>query len=762
MRRIAGAGLLFVSVLACGTASAAPGTIVTLKGGTGQGEVCRFRAGVGEDPFQRWLSSQEVTCVASGSSMTWAPGRWNVFARSEGAVSTDPILVDGASPPETLTISLAPAATLAVQLPAGHTGVLYAPKRVTAFPAAERTTVPSAEELWLFVLAKSVPVAVVVIPPLDAGSERVVDARDASPSSAVVAWVRLPDVDRAALKTAHGVSSPNIRVTSAGNETNAASLPAPEALDGAIVLLQGASAGNADLQLTGRGWLPFRQTITVRPQSVTLVRQPIVARASATLVVNWSTLNDLAALDRSFGSCEPPAPPRFDLTISACAPPRPGEAIDAAACQPIKAEPLVPAATYGSVTVGEVPPGTYRAELRFGKLPPIAVTTVLAPLQQQPILLQAVYLQVYGSLTRGGQPLGEDAGIAFPRAGVGFLAREQDEYHGVLTVPIIEIDAKIDIATCRGQHALVLTDRPMMRNARFDIDIPDNVLTVTVIDTFTRMPVREAMLRYTVMSSLVRVRGPRVPLFTRPLKQDDADGRFVIKAVPVREIHLQVSSPGYKTQDLEPFSMSKSGKKDIEVQLVPLSGSQGKIVSPRPFERATIFWFSASGVETEHADLAPDGTFFFEETHLRSETMTVVSLSHPLWVTRAPAVERARPLEVRFPDAAPVRDAEVWVPGYPERMATLIGVAIGGLRVPAPALAQHLALRGGDPWVRGAGPLRVPALAETGPIEILRGPSTQQGRPLGATMDALALRDFAPISIRPLVPGIDRVVFEGK
>lgn len=767
MQRIAGARLLFLSLLALGTASAAAGTVVTLQGDNGRGEVCRFRAG-GDDPFERWMSSQEVTCVASGATMTFPPGRWNVFARSSGAVSIDPILVDGASPPEALTISLAPAATLAVQLPAGHTGVVYAPKRVIAFPANERTTVPAAEELWLLVLAKSVPVAVVVIPPIDAGSERVIDARNVSAALAVVGWVQLPDADRAALKTAHGVSLPHIRITSGGKETEAAALPAPEALEGALVLVHGVSGGAGELQLAGRGWLPLRRKITVGPQAVTLVRQPIVARASAILVVNWSTLSDLPALDRSLGSCEPSTEaPRFDLAISSCTPPRPGEPIDPAACQAIRKEALFPQATFGSVTVGEVPPGLYRVELRFGKLPPTAVTATLAPLQQRPVLLQASYLTAYGSLTRGGKPLGEDARIEFPRDGVGFAARDRDEYRAVLT-GLVGPDEKIDIVTCRGERTFVLTDRPMMRKARFDIDIPDNILTVTIVDTFTRMPLGSATLRYVVMSAGRRP----FPMVTRVLTHSDTETReaasgradgagFVIRAVPEREIRLQVSNPGYKKQDVDPFSMTKSEKKEIEVQMVPLGGAQGKIISARPFDRGTIFWFSAAGVEMEHADLAPDGTFFFEQTHFRGETMTVVSLSHPLWIAQAPAVEHGKPLEIRFPDAAPVREAEVWIPKFPPRLATLVGVSIGGLRVPAAAFAQHLALRGIQPLVRGAGPLAIPALAETGPIDILRGPSIQL-LPTFAPADALAVREFVAIASRRLAPGIDRVVFEGK
>jgi hypothetical protein len=763
MQRIIRGRLVMAAVLATAAARVPAATTVTLEGDNGRGgEVCRFAA-AGSDPFQRWLSSQEVTCVASGSGIELPAGLWNVFARSDGAVSADPLLVDGASPPANLTISLAPAATLDVQMASGETGVLYAPKRVAAFPVTGATRVPAAEEIWLFVLAKSGPVGVMVIPPTDAGTERRVDATSAVAAPAVVGWVQMPEPDRTAVKSARGVSLPHLRIASGGKETDAATLPPPAALDGAFVLWSGVAAGEGEVQLTGRGWLPDRQRIAVKAQAITLIRQPVVARATATLAVNWSTTDDLLALDRSFGSCEPPeGTPRFELTISSCIAPGRGEPIDAVVCKTIRTEPLLQQMTYGSVTLEEVPPGLYRAELRFGKLPRIMETATIAPLQQQPIRLQASYFSEYGSVTRAGKPLGDDARIEFPRGGVGFVARDSDEYHAVLTGPIGP-DAKIEVVSCRGERTLVLSDMPMRSKTRFDIDIPDNLLTVTIVDTFTHALLGATTLRYVVMSA----RMPRVPVVTRTLTPGEgaapdeakdapaAEGTFVFKAVPQREIRLDASRRGYKKQEIPPFSITRSEKKDLEIQLVPLQGSQGRIVSARPFQKAMLFWFSAAGAETEHADLDSDGTFLFEGTHLRDETMLVVSLSHPLWIARAPAVERGKSLEVHFPDAAPVRDVTVSIPAMPPRISTLVGVAIGGLRIPPPALAQHLGLRNIQPLLRGADPLGIPALAETGPIDILRGPA------FVSTL-ALPLRDFAAIESRRLEAGTDTVVFRGK
>jgi hypothetical protein len=58
--------------------------------------------------------------------------------------------------------------------------------------------------------------------------------------------------------------------------------------------------------------------------------------------------------------------------------------------------------------------------------------------------------------------------------------------------------------------------------------------------------------------------------------------------------------------------------------------------------------------------------------------------------------------------------------------------------------------------VRGEGPLLIPALAETGPIDILRGPAVTVP---AQALEFLAVRDFAPTATKRLEPGSASVVF---
>jgi hypothetical protein len=739
--------LLLLGILACPVRVDAAETRVSVPASDGA-EVCRFAAGDRENPFQRWLADSTPVCVPSGSSLAFPAGLSNVFARSRNGISIDPVVVDGSAAPSTLTFSVAAAATLVVHLPPGDRGVLYAPKRVIAFPAAERMTVPAGEELWLFVMSQSTAVGIVEIAAIPQGSERTVDLRELSGARAIVGWTHIAESDRDALQNARGVRQPSVTAIVEGKQFEAVSLPAPEMLGGAFVLFRGVPAGPAEVQLSGRGWLTHRRQIQIAAKPVTTMVEPIPARPTARIAVNWSLPYNAAAIERSLGSCEvTPDTPRFDLTISACAPSKGSEP---EACQPVKTEPLRTEVNFGTVAVDEVPPGLYRAELRYGKLPPAGTTAQVRPLSQTTMQLQGNYFAGYGDLTRGGKPIAEDMRIAFPGGGVGFSARNSGEYYAALT-QLFGVDARIDVITCGGNAFFVLADRPATRNGRFDIDIPDNSLTLTVIDTFTRAAVRSATIRLVVMSL-----SGRGPVMSRKMEPDD-EGRLALRGLPQRELRIEVSRSGYRTKELAPFTLGKTENKEIEVQLEPVSGMQAKLVSARPFRSAIIYWFSASGSEIEHAEVDPDGTFAFDANHYRDETMTVVSLSHPLWIARPPSAARGRVLEIRFPDGAPERRAEVTIAGAGPRMTTPIGVAIGGLRVPQPALARHQALRELTTLVRGEGPLSIPGLAETGPIDILRGPS-QFVAP--QAMEFFASRDFAPRSSQRLTAQSPDVVFK--
>lgn len=710
-------------------------------------EICRFRALDAENPFRRWLGSQEVTCVAAGAPLVFPPGLWNVFARAEGAVSASPLLVDGDRAPAEIEPPLAPGAAVAALLPEGHTGVVYVPRRGSAFPVdGARVTVPADEPLWLFVLDQAVPAAVIPIAPIPPGTERSIDARSVGPSS-IVGWLQVPEPERTALPNATGLSSPTVRAGS----READPLPSPSLLHGAFFRVTDVPTGNAELDVKGRGWIPDRRVVKVQP-GVTVTAAPLLVRAAGTLTVHWNTDQDLPALDRALGACsEPEGAPRVIVAIAKCTAPRPRQNAEDVDCTAIGEETTD--RFFGSITFDDVVPGLYRAEMRYGKLPPASALGSVRPLGVTDLRVSTAYFTAYGSVTRGGEPLGEDVRITFA-GGTGFAPAESEEYRAVFLPPGPAEEAQINVAACDGSpRAVVVTDQRMRARARFDIDIPANELTVQVSDTFTQEALPGARVKLEAMAVL----RPSSVVFTTAETADE-HGNVTWTGVPVREVHITVTHAGYEKRIVEPFTMPKSSKHTVDAQLVPLRGSRGKIVSDRPFESATVVWFSPTGTQTERAELAADGTFVYTNWHTPEETMAIVSASHPLWVLRAPTTERRESISLRFPNA-PVVAFDVWLAAAALPGETrYIGVAIGGVRVPQPVLAEHQTLRRNPPLLRGAGPQHFHDLLATGPIDVLLGPPLEEVASRARGLDLFALVQYAGAPRQRLVPGTTDVV----
>jgi len=730
-------------------------TVVTLeRDGTpvANGEVCRFPARDPENPFHRWLSSQTVTCVAAGP-ITFPDGLWNVFGKIEGKAISNPVVIDGSKAPEKLTLALTPAATIVPTLAAGRAAVLYAPRRSVAFPlaaATQRITVPASEALWAIVLEKGQPAGIVSIPALDAETERAADLQGSTGGPFVLGWLQVPEEDRIALSKAQGMSTPRVHLMTRGSSRESDPLPPLALLNGSFVLVRGVTAGEATLDVAGRGWIPSRTSVKIATELVTTAHAPLIARTSGSLLVNWSTSSNLPALEKSLGSCgDSTIHPLVEISVARCPIVYGAGSDEERPCNVIRQETFLPDLEFGSFQVDDVPPGEYRAELRFGRLPTIRQNVSLRALQQANVTLHARYIEIYGSLTLGGKPLDEDATLKFP-GGIGFADREAAEYRAVLLRPF-GIDARIDVATCEGRFsAFVLASRGCAPNARFDIDIPENELRVNVIDTFTRNALSGAKVSVAIMS----ISAPRRPVVIQDLIAT-REG-VVMTSVPEREIRITVTHAGYQKQVIKPFTMDRSGTKTLDVEMLPIRGSNAQIVSRTPFNDASVYWFSAAGVETEQAVIESDGTFTFGDDHGPNETMVVVSGSHPLWVMHAPSLSRRTTTLLPFPEA-PSRTFDITIPSARPQTSTFIGIFVGSLRVPFAALRTHQTMRRLTAVVRGNGPLRIAEILETGPIEVMRGPRQDESPQQLGIPDPIAFPQFATAAKTRLMPGAGSV-----
>jgi len=182
----------------------------------------------------------------------------------------------------------------------------------------------------------------------------------------------------------------------------------------------------------------------------------------------------------------------------------------------------------------------------------------------------------------------------------------------------------------------------------------------------------------------------------------------------------------------------------------------GEVIVVFGLERERDEGDEAAGFVLERAELAEDGSFFYVRSHAPDETLAVVSRSHPLWAVRAPDVGRGQTIELRFPDAAPSRTFDVDAPYADPRYSRFVGLIVGGLRIPLGAVQSHQGLRR-QPWlVRGAGPLAIRDIAETGAIDVILGPVTEEVA--SRVRDPFALPRYADAPKKRLESGAPRVV----
>ncbi|HEX6177660.1 MAG TPA: hypothetical protein VF057_04835 [Thermoanaerobaculia bacterium] len=695
-------------------------------------QVCWSAAGDRENPFERWLKPGDVFCTAATEGIDFPAGLWNVYAETANAVSL-PTLVDGDQEPSSITLEVSPATKLVTTSASELSAVAYVSRLAAALPIRGDTTlVPANEETWLFVFNRGKPVALLPVAASAAGTEVRVDLTSPAPWS-VVAAVSVPPTHRAAIERARGLSPPTLRAISADETRNSDPLPDVSRLHGAFVRIRDVPPGAAELRLGGRGWVADRVPSTVS-SALTLVEHPLVARAAGSLIVRWNKQSDLAEIEQGLTACgEDSVGPRLELEISSCAPPlRPNTPPDPKTCEVMRVEPLDMDAPFGVVRFDDLAPGVYRAVARYGNLPAPSGSTTVAPLEQPNVTLSLEYDEAYGNLTYDGEPLRDDAIVRLP-GGYGFSVRGSGEYRAALLRPRLPgVDAQISVEPCDGGGPfVVLADAAMRPNTRFDIDIPANRLEVVVTDTFTRELLEGAQVRVEVLS----LRVPKRPVITRTMKTgagEDA-GRITVTSLPERETLVSVSLPGYQKSAVERFTMGRRDEKRLEIQLVPLRGNRGRVVSSRPFDDAAVFWYLPDGRESERTDIAADGTFIYASPHEANETMIVVSRSHPLWVTRSPAVERHADIIVRFPDVAG-RSFDIARRTHDLRAVMPIALAIGGLRVPHALVRLHQSLRDLPGEVRGAGPMRVADIIESGPIDVFGGASQSGIRLTGATV----------------------------
>jgi hypothetical protein len=302
-------------------------------------------------------------------------------------------------------------------------------------------------------------------------------------------------------------------------------------------------------------------------------------------------------------------------------------------------------------------------------------------------------------------------------------------------------------------------------NSRYDIDLPDNRVTVEAADSENGTPIAGALVRYGAfrgdeMSSLYYFRLAYAPDASgnEVLTRTGADGHYVIRNLPPEKtLRVCLEHDDYERTCAEPMTLTSTQARTLRIEMKPKKGFAGRIAGANDVVAGQLYWFAADGRETERTVLKPDGTFRFNVRHEPGEAVVFVSANLPLFAFPQPFLGERDPMNVTMPPA-PSRTFEVSIGEDRRQEDAIVTIEIGGLVVPYPPFAQHLALHGSRLDIRNRGPLVVPDILQTGPIAVILGPPLDQVTPAMHVVDLFRLPQFRALPRKP-VGGDGNVVF---
>jgi hypothetical protein len=762
MRTVAIAAVILLTV------SAHAAIRVTVNGEPAAGaEICAFRAPSAETPFKQLLSSNEIVCG------TLAPGLWNVFARrGTSQISARTVLIDMRQPLPEVELRLEPAAS--VVFPKGTHGVVYVTDSVSAFPAGADgvALVPAERDLLPLLAHDGAPVAVGEPMRLTNGArQNAVFGPNAW--RAVATWLSITPADLAAVRGARRKQPPQLVAKNVqGAVAPLNPLHGTIVIDRAMQFLR-VPAGASTLELSGTPWKRQSVSMNVPASGIVITPAPLQLIPTSSAVVKWAARRDLTALvsDRTppcAGPKEPKAPAAKPIvSLLSCRGYQPARALnllDRDACSVAGAHDWPAPQRNGEVAFENLDAGSYVIEFTFAGLPPIREPLRLGRFDQETLNLDVDYTTLFGRVTVGGEKVPSPVRVSFDFTHAVYT-NDDGDYSVVLNKPLAA-DRVISLRSCDGKvDGEQIVERDVLPNSRYDIDLPANRVTVEAADSENGTPIAGALVRYGAfrgeeMSSRYYFRlayapdasGNQVPTRT------GADGRYVIRNLPPEKtLRVCLEHDDYERTCAEPMTLTSTQARTLRIEMKPKKGFAGRIAGANDVAAGQLSWFAADGRETERTVVKPDGTFRFDNRHEPGEAAVFVSANLPLFAFPQPFLGERDPMNVTMPPA-PSRTFEVSIGEDRRQEDAIVTIEIGGLVVPYPPFAQHLALHGSRLDIRNRGPLVVPDILQTGPIAVILGPPLDQVTPAMHVLDLFRLPQFRALPRKP-VGGDGNVVF---
>ncbi len=630
---------------------------VTFEGkSVGGAEVCATRAGDLASPVTRFLTGGVMTCHPAKGDVRLPPGTWNVFARSGADLISDDAVLAGDSKDHDLKL------VRAARAEAGEATHVYVVATGTILPisgAAPATRV--------------VPLAVA------AGRIRAIGAPVTPEPGKPVRFELPPDPAEKGSVVVPVAKPSRAEVVLAGAKQRA---------DSALLFFHGVPAGAQQIAYAGA-----QQTVNVEAGKVA-VAAPLVERSA--LRIRWWAPAALDGLAKSRGACERSAPASGGATLELlhCPTNR---------CSVVGTSALRGDALTGVAELAGVAAGDYIVRVSGPGLPPFSANVSVPP---NIVDLEIRYLTFSGKVTRGGKPL-------HVRLFGTVTDAESGEYTAVVTsLP----KPPFALQPCSGGRAIALVpDDAPAENARYDIEVPENRLTIRVLDADSRAPLDNA----TVNMSALENDKLTAAHFAGTAGMTDAEGKLVIEsAVTNKRLQICASRTDYENACFERFRLGSDREKTIDIALNKASVRQGRVVLPGPQQAASITWWSLDGRRTEAAQVREDGTFEFRRTHAAGEIVTYTAANQPFLAMRQPPLDPDAFFDIRPAIGARLRTFQVALSSGARENA-FVTIALGDMIVPFDALMRHIEMHGAQSTLRPGDVTTVADVLESAPIRVI-------------------------------------------
>jgi hypothetical protein len=673
---------------------------VTFEGKSLDGsEVCAFRAGEASSPITRFFGGgPATTCYRAERDVRLPPGTWNVYARRGAELISDATVLVVAGEGKPHDLRLVRAATVDTTAAALHPDeALWAYVVATGDVIPINPTVPATRIVPLIATGPRIRAIGDPITPAAGQLVRVAFRSDAAQSGSVVVPVTIGSPPKGKF------SPPKVTLGAAQQDARA------------LVFFRGVAAGAHDVKLAGDRWTTVTRPVKVIAGEIA-VADPIVARPGSKLRVHWWTPvapASLAQPERECGARPTRAAksPSFRLDLLECPDQKPGGTIEMVAresCTVVAGSELPADAAKGVVELRGIAAGLYFVRVTHPGLPPFFQSISVGADDTSDADVEIRYVTFFGKVTRAAKPL-------HVRVFGTVTDSDTGEYTAVLT-RLPKADIPIDLRPCDGGRAITLVpDDAPRENARFDIDVPDNHLTVHVVDAESRAPIEKAVINLAALQN----GQDQAAHFAGFAGLTDADGRLMLDSVVEnKRLHVCATRSDYENACADRFTFGGDAEKTIELALSRTVERRGRVVLDGPQQFASVSWYSPDGHLTEIAQVKEDGTFTYKRSHAAGEIVSYVSSNQPFIAFRQPPVAEEELFEIR--PAAGARRRTFQVALSPQaREGAFVTIALGDMIIPADAFLWHVERHGAQPSLRPGWTANVPDVVESAPIRVI-------------------------------------------